>query len=166
VVARTPEGIVLRQMRWDTDGATVCGFQNDVYSLNFPDFRMTRSFLIGFEDGVRQGLANPDHGLFVLEDGDRLVGFLWIVIYVSPWTGERYGYVNNIYVVPSHRGRGLGRFMMEYTDRFLRERGVFSVRLTVTAANTVAVHLYERVGFRVERYEMEKRLTPEEERYA
>lgn len=160
VLARTADGIVLRRMRWDTDGRTVCAFQNDVYSVNFPDFKMTPRFLLGFEEGVRQGLVNPDHGLFVLEDAGRLVGFLWIVVYVSSWTGERYGYINNIYVIPSHRGRGLGRFMMEYTDEFLRERGVLSVRLTVTAANRVAVHLYERAGYHIERYEMQKQVPP------
>jgi len=158
-LVETEDGVRLRRMRWETDADEVCGFQDDVYTTNFPDFRMTRHFMEGFSYDLRRGLADPNHGAFVLQHQGKLVGFLWVVIYESGWTRQKYGYVNNVYVHPGFRGRGLGRLLIDYTDRFLRERGVPTARLTVTASNEVAVHLYERAGYHVQRYEMSKRLT-------
>ena len=156
-ILQTEDGIVLRRMCWETDAEAVCSFQDDVYSSNFPDFRMTAHFMDGFRFDLRKGLASPDHGVFVLEDAGRVVGFLWIVLYVSHWTRERYGYVNNVYVLADYRRRGLGRVLLEHTDRFLQERGVREARLTVTASNSAAVNLYEQAGYEVARYEMIKR---------
>ncbi|NCO93168.1 MAG: GNAT family N-acetyltransferase [Armatimonadetes bacterium] len=156
-ILQTEEGITLRRMRWESDAEAVCSFQDDVYSSNFPDFRMTAHFMNGFRFDLRKAVASPDHGVFVLEDAGRVVGFLWIVLYVSHWTRERYGYVNNVYVLADYRRRGLGRVLMEQTDRFLQERGVREARLTVTASNSAAVILYEQAGYEVARYEMIKR---------
>ncbi|MEO8592747.1 MAG: N-acetyltransferase [Candidatus Solibacter sp.] len=57
------------------------------------------------------------------------------------------GHVTQICVSPHVRGTGIGHELLRQSLLTLREMGCASASLTVTAANTDAVALYERVGF-------------------
>jgi ribosomal protein S18 acetylase RimI-like enzyme len=157
--------IALREFSFEDDMETICSFQDETYALNFPDFHYTRGFAQAFRHDLRRASLDHHHGLFVLderrenaEDKNTLAGFLWLVVCENNWTGERYGYINNVYLVPERRGQGLGQEMMRHADDFFRARGVRRVRLTVTASNAEAARLYERAGYRVTRWEMDKEL--------
>ena len=63
----------------------------------------------------------------------------------SQWVGS----IQNVGVVPAHRGFGLGRALMHKSLLGFRQLGMRTVRLEVTAANVPAVRLYESLGFRV-----------------
>ena len=58
------------------------------------------------------------------------------------------GHVTQICVTPERRGLGIGSELLWRSIRSLCEAGCDAVSLTVTAANTGAVRLYERIGFR------------------
>lgn len=153
--------IALREFHIESDADTICAFQEDTYSLNFPEFQFTRGFAQAFRHDLLRATLDNHHGLFVL-DGRALerglVGFLWIVACENSWTNERYGYVNNVYVAPDLRGQSLGAELMRHSDDFFRGRGIHRLRLTVTAANEAATALYHANGYRVTRWEMEKEL--------
>lgn len=149
--------IALRSFAFDADADAVCAFQEETYSLNFPGFQFDAAFSAAFRQDLRRAALDGQHGLFVLDE-ERLVGFLWLVICQNSWTSERYGYVNNLYVVPERRGLGLGRELMRHSDEFFRARGVKVARLSVTAANRAACTLYTDAGYVTERWEMEKKL--------
>jgi ribosomal protein S18 acetylase RimI-like enzyme len=154
--------IAVREFHFDSDADTICAFQQDTYSLNFPDFHFTRSFAQAFRHDLLRAALDSQHGLFVLDgrapEHGGIAGFLWVVVCENSWTSERYGYVNNVYVSPTLRGQSLGVELMRQADDFFRSRGVRRVRLTVTAANEAAASLYHRSGYRVTRWEMEKEL--------
>ena len=152
------DGLALRVFDWESDTPAVCEFQHDTYALNFPGYEFTRHFDEAFRHDLRRATLDGQHRLFVLEDGGGVCGFLWIVVCENNWTGERYGYINNIYVTPQWRGRGLGQELMAHADEQFRAQGVRRARLTVTASNQQAVALYEAAGFGVTRWEMEKEL--------
>jgi ribosomal protein S18 acetylase RimI-like enzyme len=64
---------------------------------------------------------------------------------------EQFGSIQNIGVVPEHRGLGIGRaLVMKSLEGFLNAR-VTRVVLEVTASNVTAVDLYRSLGFRVTR---------------
>ena len=149
--------VALREFDFDADADAVCSFQEETYTLNFPDFRYTSSFAAAFRHDLRRASLDSQHALFELDEGE-VVGFLWLVICHNTWTGERYGYVNNLYISPSRRGQGLASELMRQTDFFFRSRRIKRVRLTVTAANIAAARLYERGGYATTRWEMEKEL--------
>ncbi|MFV0442038.1 MAG: GNAT family N-acetyltransferase [Planctomycetaceae bacterium] len=65
----------------------------------------------------------------------------------SQWIGS----IQNVGVVPFHRGFGLGRALVIRSLLGYLSRGFRKVRLEVTAANRPAVQLYESLGFRVQR---------------
>lgn len=58
------------------------------------------------------------------------------------------GLIQNIGVVPGHRGLGLGSCLIEQAIQGFREHGLRLASLEVTADNGRAVRLYQRLGFR------------------
>ena len=64
---------------------------------------------------------------------------------------QRVGSIQNVGVVPAHRGFGLGRALVLKSLCGYRTLGYRQVRLEVTAANRPAVMLYESLNFRVQR---------------
>ncbi len=158
--------IALRPFVFESDANTICGFQEETYLLNFPDFRYTPAFANAFRYDLRRASFSPDHGIFVLENAAEsqtrklpsIAGFLWLMISQNSWSGERSGYVNNLYVSPSYRNQGMGRELLRQSDDFFRSREIVNIRLTVTQSNADAIALYRRNGFAVTRWEMEKKL--------
>lgn len=61
------------------------------------------------------------------------------------------GHITQICVSPSVRGTGVGHALLRQSLTTLRDMGCRSASLTVTAANSGAVDLYKRVGFRIVR---------------
>jgi ribosomal protein S18 acetylase RimI-like enzyme len=75
-------------------------------------------------------------------DGISLVRFR-----PSVWTGEPEAHLQELYVVPSLRGRGIGRALLEATMATAREAGATGIDLNTGATDTAARALYESCGF-------------------
>ena len=60
----------------------------------------------------------------------------------------RGGMIQNVGIVPGHRGLGLGTCLIEQALAGFRSRGLRTTALEVTADNCGAVRLYQRLGFR------------------
>jgi len=63
--------------------------------------------------------------------------------------GEDYGFVRQLAVAPSHRGRGLALALLHESFRRHAARGLPATVLGVDAGPTVALGLYEKAGMRV-----------------
>ena len=64
---------------------------------------------------------------------------------------RRFGSIQNVGVVPEHRGFGLGRALVLQSLHGFRDAGLSRVYLEVTAENAPAVELYQSIGFRLVR---------------
>jgi GNAT superfamily N-acetyltransferase len=86
----------------------------------------------------------------VAEQEGRVVGYAFLVSFWSNEYGGELCAVDELYVVPSRRGRGLGTGLLEAieTDRALWPAPPVALELEVTPANRRARALYERLGFR------------------
>jgi ribosomal protein S18 acetylase RimI-like enzyme len=93
-----------------------------------------RELLAGGDTVVLVGGAGPD-GLAVLRFRAAL------------WTTALECYVAELYVVPSLRGRGLGRVLLEAAMELARERGADRMDLGTSEDDIAARALYERLGF-------------------
>jgi GNAT superfamily N-acetyltransferase len=62
--------------------------------------------------------------------------------------GSGLGAVQNVGVIPAHRGHGLGSWLLYYALTGFRAAGLERVYLEVTAQNLGAVRLYQRLGWR------------------
>jgi ribosomal protein S18 acetylase RimI-like enzyme len=58
-------------------------------------------------------------------------------------------HITQLCVAPRHRGRGLGRAMLNFAAHSLRQTGTAAITLTVTESNRHAVIVYEEIGFEV-----------------
>jgi ribosomal protein S18 acetylase RimI-like enzyme len=65
----------------------------------------------------------------------------------SIWTGALDAYLEELYVVPRSRGRGIGRALLERAMDTSREEGAAHIDLTTSEADTAALSLYESTGF-------------------
>ncbi|RFP15258.1 GNAT family N-acetyltransferase [Duganella sp. BJB488] len=91
----------------------------------------------------------PDSGrnMFGAFDGDQLVGIVGVGRETALKVMHK-AYVRAMYVAESHRGRGIGRRLMEHALAFASTlEGVQRMTISVTAGNAEAVGLYESLGF-------------------
>lgn len=58
------------------------------------------------------------------------------------------GAIQNLGIIPEHRGRGLGGALLKQALAGFRRAGLAQAFLEVTAQNEGAIKLYERLGFR------------------
>jgi ribosomal protein S18 acetylase RimI-like enzyme len=65
----------------------------------------------------------------------------------SVWTGGPEAHLQELYVVPALRGRGIGRGLLEATMAAAREGGATGIDLNTGTTDTVARALYESCGF-------------------
>lgn len=111
---------------------------------------------------VRESVARHivTDGLLVARDdadADAVVGFVMF----GPDTGGyevdgSRGLIENIYVVPSARGQGIGSDLLAAAETRLFAEGVDRVGLEVLAANEAAQRFYASHGYTPHRVELEK----------
>jgi GNAT superfamily N-acetyltransferase len=95
-----------------------------------------RQFLVPSENGVLLGAW----------DGDRLVGFACSYWTFSSVSADDIALMNDLFVADSHRGRGVGRALIEATVEAARDRGVHHLEWFTALDNEVAQQLYDRTG--------------------
>ncbi len=99
-------------------------------------------------------LVGSSSGLFaVAEDEDGIQGFIVVTVHRTTrlqeleGPSETWGRVDELYVRSPARGRGVGRELMEHAERFLRDAGCTSIRVSVFAPNVVVHAFYRGLGF-------------------
>lgn len=79
--------------------------------------------------------------------GGEVVGYAVLSLGFSVEFGGRDGFVDDLYLVPAVRGRGLGRALLERLVDEARALGVRTLHLEVEPLNARAEALYARHGF-------------------
>jgi ribosomal protein S18 acetylase RimI-like enzyme len=94
-------------------------------------------------------LTPPRGSFYLLRDGDATAGMGGL----RP-LGDGIGEIKRMYVRPNHRGRGLGRVLVERLLDDGRACGFHTVRLDTAPFMAAAQRTYQRLGFvQRERYE-------------
>jgi ribosomal protein S18 acetylase RimI-like enzyme len=110
------------------------------------------------EQSMRRLIADANLGrLFMIGEGD---GYMVLTFGFSIEFGGRDSFVDELYVAPHARGRGLGTEALVVAERACAEAGVATLHLEVEHVNARARALYERHGYSAhDRHLMSKRLT-------
>jgi ribosomal protein S18 acetylase RimI-like enzyme len=90
-------------------------------------------------------VSAPGTRLIVARDGETVLGMLTLIVYRVP-TGIR-GWIHDVVVDESARGRGVGEALAREALREAEEAGAISVELTTREARVAANRLYRRLGF-------------------
>jgi ribosomal protein S18 acetylase RimI-like enzyme len=85
--------------------------------------------------------------IVVLLAGAGPDGFAQLRFRPSLHTGALDAYLEELYVAPERRGRGLGRALLEAAMDHARERGAAHIDLTTSEDDVAARALYESAGF-------------------
>jgi ribosomal protein S18 acetylase RimI-like enzyme len=83
---------------------------------------------------------------FIINNAEK-IGFFVLSLGYSPEHGGTDGFIDDIYIDPSHRGRGLGRQALDLALEESRKCGIRVLLLEVEAENDRAYHLYTSMGF-------------------
>jgi len=104
-------------------------------------------------------LADPSWGrVWLAEEAGVGIAYIALTLGFSLEFGGRDAFVDDLYVIPTHRGQGIGRALLSACEQACRELGVRALHLAVRPSNPAAV-LYRRVGFRERQHRlMTKRL--------
>src|SRR5690606_1225739 len=79
--------------------------------------------------------------------GGPAPGFALMTLRPSVWYAGPVGYLDELYVVPEHRSRGLGGILLEAAEDVVRERGGELLEINVDAADHDTRRFYERHGY-------------------
>lgn len=109
----------------------------------------------------RSHLGGPDERLTLLGkvDGQAVALMNTRIQRTAGMYREAYAFLEDAYVVPGHRGTGLAQEMLQRTEQWCAAGGIQHLRLSVLAANQLAVHFWEKTGFEPYMMIMNKELT-------
>ena len=95
--------------------------------------------------------AEPVHGALAFDEEGRSVGFAHWLFHRSPWREGNSCYLNDLFVDPGLRGKGVGRALIDHVHADAAARGSPKVYWLTHETNTTAQRLYnavaERTGF-------------------
>jgi GNAT superfamily N-acetyltransferase len=114
-----------------------------------------------FGGTIRFLLANPQRGcIVVFKQGQLLQGYALLIPFWSNELGGTLLFVDELFVVPAARNRGIAHRLFE----FLEDRPPFNavfLAVEVSRRNVRARRLYESLGFVARKYTMMTRPQPQ-----
>lgn len=117
--------------------------------------RLLHDFNSEFEEATPDVATLAERSRRLLEEGEMTVllagdgpdGISLFRFRPALWTEGLECYLQELYVVPGLRGRGIGRALLTATIEMARERGAAGVDLNTGETDTEARGLYESMGF-------------------
>lgn len=109
------------------------------------------------QDLLPEAGAPADQVIKFAELGGRHAGYLWVGRSQTPGIA----WVQDIEVEDALRGRGLGRRLMLEAEKLAAALGYDRIGLNVMGGNTVAIGLYDSLGYTVMHQQMAKPLSPD-----
>jgi GNAT superfamily N-acetyltransferase len=100
------------------------------------------------EDSLAEALfgAHPAAEAVIAEADGAPVGFALFFHNFSTWTGRRGLYLEDLYVTPAARGRGVGRALLRHLAGVALDRGCARFEWAVLDWNVDAIAVYRAVG--------------------
>jgi len=114
----------------------------DQFNLEFSEPSPGIEFLA---EQARRLLAAGE--ITVLLSGDGPDGFALLRFRPALWSGGLEAYLQELYVIPDLRGRGIGRTLLESVLDLARERGAVGIDLNTGETDIAARALYAGMGF-------------------
>jgi ribosomal protein S18 acetylase RimI-like enzyme len=101
-------------------------------------------------------LEDPDKTVLVADDNGDVIGYAYAAVDGYDYIALRgpAGVLHDVIVEPEHRGRGVGRLLVNAMLAFFKSRGIPRVVLSTAAQNDAAQRLFASMGFRRTMIEM------------
>jgi GNAT superfamily N-acetyltransferase len=104
--------------------------------------------VVATEEVLRASLfgERPAAEVVIGDYGDEPAGFALFFHNFSTFLGRPGIHLEDLYVTPGLRGRGIGRAMLAYLARLAKERGCGRLEWSVLDWNEPAIKLYKSIG--------------------
>lgn len=120
---------------------------------NWPEQEAISKSTKAYEELLPEGEKTADNELFIIRDGDKEVGMIWL----AQGSNDK-GFIYDIEIREDSRGHGYGKQAMIEIEKEARNLNLKSIGLHVFAHNQVARGLYQKLGYAETNIKMEKKL--------
>jgi ribosomal protein S18 acetylase RimI-like enzyme len=100
--------------------------------------------------------SDTKKNLIVLEKDKKLRGYFIGSLLINPW--KEMGYLDDIFVQKNFRRNGFGTLLIKEFVKTLKSKKINTLRLGVNLKNKVALKMYNKIGFKITHYEMDKEI--------
>lgn len=119
-----------------------------VRKMNFEDIDIVKNiYAESFEKNVSLEINYTNENIYVVCDGDIIMGMCMVNYIDDIFVNKRTAFVNAVCVDKAYRGRGVATFMLREIEAIAMEDGASLVMLTSSSKREVANHLYKKLGF-------------------
>lgn len=135
-------GVAIRQARLEDRAAWAplwAGYL-EFYESNLPQ-RVTDTTWARFHDS-----SEPMIALVAEDEGGSLIGFAHLVFHRGTWAIGDFCYLEDLFVAPEARGRGVARALIEALYALADERGCERVYWLTHESNATARSLYDKLA--------------------
>lgn len=132
----------------NADLDTLLRFEQGVISAERPFDPTLKPDPINYYD-LSYMITAPEVQLLVAESEGQLIasGYARIESAKHYLRHSRHAYLGFMYVVPSHRGKGINQLIISALRNWARTQNITELRLDVYSDNQSAIAAYEKAGF-------------------
>jgi GNAT superfamily N-acetyltransferase len=105
-----------------------------------PDRAAARQFL-------QERMEHRESVIFIALEGETALGFTQLYPLFSSTRMKRLWLLNDLYVAPEHRGKGISKLLLERAKELARDTGACEVMLETAKTNDIGNRLYPAAGF-------------------
>jgi ribosomal protein S18 acetylase RimI-like enzyme len=136
------------------DDEFIFGLIERFVDFELPKWRRRNVVVEGIRADLSRHLEEQPAGsfMFIAEDdatGEK-VAFLHLQTVTDFFTGHQNCHISDLAVIRSHDGKGIGRALLGYAEKFAREHRYEKLQLSVFPGNERARKVYEEAGFGVD----------------
>jgi GNAT superfamily N-acetyltransferase len=112
------------------------------------EYERLSHLVVGSEEDLRRELfgAHPVIEAVIAWDGERAAGFALFFHNYSTFLARRGLYLEDLFVVPEARGRGIGKALIAHCARLAVSRGCGRFEWSVLDWNAPAISFYRAIG--------------------
>jgi GNAT superfamily N-acetyltransferase len=112
------------------------------------DYERLSDHVTADEESLRAGLfgVRPLAEVIIAHVGEHPAGFALFFHNFSTFVGKPGIYLEDLFVEPEYRRRGVGKALLSYLAGLVRERGCARLEWAVLDWNEAAINFYTRIG--------------------
>ena len=96
-----------------------------------------------------EALENPEHiTIFMIECEGNIIGFANLMTIYSVWSKGRALIIDDLYLQPESRGKGLGKRVMKEIENYAINKGYKRLQFMSEDTNPEAKAFYTKIGYK------------------
>ena len=124
---------------------------NDLTNLVMDLLSMEEDFIVNREkqrQGLKLILEQPNRGrIFVVRNEHKLIGMVNLLFTISTAEGGFVVLMEDVILLPEHRGQGYGGMLLSYVIDFARKKDFKRITLLTDKINAESQRFFTRHGF-------------------